>query len=65
MKFESSDRHREDELILYSQKKNLKIQRGADADEDSAHHHHLGVMHAGREFSNLHEMQNKEFKKPL
>jgi hypothetical protein len=46
MKFQSSDRHQEDELILYTQKKNLKIQRGADADEDNAHHHHLGVMQA-------------------
>lgn len=28
------------------QKKDLKIQRGANADEDNAHHHHLGVMQA-------------------
>jgi hypothetical protein len=27
-------------------KRNLKIQRGADADEDNAHHHHLDVMEA-------------------
>jgi hypothetical protein len=46
MKFQSSDRHQEDELILYTQKNNLKVQRGVDADEENAHHHHLGVMQA-------------------
>jgi hypothetical protein len=44
MKFQSSDRHQEDELILYTQKNKLKVHRGADADEDNAHHHHLSVM---------------------
>jgi hypothetical protein len=46
MKFQSSNKHQEDALILYTQKKNLKIQRGADVDEDNAHHHHLGVTQA-------------------